>query len=236
MAFDIFTKEELSLAFTITKYAVYILVITGVVTSVIRLSLVYMSEGQTGLIRTIQQKTDSTAVLGTQENLKETLDTQSEKNNTQQTPLAPLTQELPLRISVPSLSIDSHIESPETKSVTVLDAALSKGPVYYQGSGTPGNRNMFIFGHSTGFSIVNNKAYKVFNNIKLAKKGEYVYIETSSGTHTYVVHEVRKMSKYSTWVQFDSEKPILTLSTCDSFGKASDRWVLEADYVGFKAK
>lgn len=228
MAFDLFTKEELSLAYTITKWAIIILVATGVITSFIRIGLVYMSEGQTGLMNLIQQKTDTSAALGTQENLKTTLDTQ--KTGTP----APALNELPLYISVPSLSISTAIESPETTSVSVLDNALSRGPVYYKGSGTPGNRNMFIFGHSTGFSIVNNKAYKVFNNIKLAKAGELIYIKTSSGTHTYKVREVRKMSKYSTWVQFNSEEPLLTLSTCDSFGKASDRYVLEATYVGFK--
>jgi LPXTG-site transpeptidase (sortase) family protein len=230
MAFDIFTKEELSIAYTITKWAVIILVATGVITSFIRIGLVYMSEGQTGLVNLIQQKKDANAVLGTQENLKTTLDTQKA------TTPAPALNELPLFISVPSLSIATTVESPETTSVSVLDAALSRGPVYYQGSGTPGNRNMFIFGHSTGFSIVNNKAYKVFNNIKLAKAGELIYVQTSSGTHTYKVREVRKMSKYSTWVQFNSDEPLLTLSTCDSFGKASDRYVLEATYVGFTRK
>lgn len=234
MAFDIFTKEELSIAYKIVKIAIIILVITGIVTSLLRISIIYISQGQTGLLDFIQNKTDSSALLGTQENLKTTLDTQ--KATTSVLVTAPILTELPLSISVPSLGISSHVESPETTSVSVLDAALSRGPVYYQGSGTPGNRNMFIFGHSTGFSIVNNKAYKVFNNLKLGKKGEYVYIQTSSGTHTYMIEEVRKMSKYSTWVQFNSEKPMLTLSTCDSFGKASDRWVLEATYVGFKGR
>lgn len=229
MAFDIFTKEELTVAYKITKVALYILVITAFITSFLRLVLIYTTDGQTGLMNFIQGKTDTTAVLSTQENLKQTLDVQTKVQDD-----AVLTNELPLHIDVPSLGIHASIESPETKSVSVLDAALSRGPVYYKGSGTPGSRNMFIFGHSTGFSIVRNKAYKVFNNIKLGRKGEFIYIQTSTGVHTYVIQEVRKMSKYSTWIQFDSQKPLLTLSTCDSFGKASDRYVLEAAYVGFK--
>lgn len=234
MNFDVFTKEELSIAYKIVVYAIYILIITGVITSLGRLTLVYMYEGKDGLIRTIEGDTNTDVLAPVQNNFKETLDTQSKQTQDTKPFIAPAVQELPLHITAPSLGIDVDIQSPETKSVSVLDAALSKGPVYYQGSGTPGDRNMFIFGHSTGFSIVNNKAYKVFNNLKLAKQGEYIYIRTSSGTHTYVIHEVKKMSKYSTWVKFDSEKPLLTLSTCDSFGKASDRWVLEAEYVGFK--
>jgi LPXTG-site transpeptidase (sortase) family protein len=235
MAFDIFTKEELSVAYTITKWALYILILTGVVTGLFRIGVVYATEGQAGLLDFIQQKSGgetSSDTQATQETLKATLET--EKATTP--PAAPVQNELPLYISVPSLGIATTIESPETTSVTVLDNALSRGPVYYRGSGTPGNRNMFIFGHSTGFSIVNNKAYKVFNNIKNAKVGDPIYIQTSSGTHTYTVQNVKKVSKYSTWVQFNSEKPLLTLSTCDSFGKASDRYVLEATYVGFKGK
>lgn len=146
------------------------------------------------------------------------------------------TGELPQYIEVPSLDIQSTIEAPTVMTVAVLDAALNRGPVYYQGSGSPGERNMLIFGHSTGFSVVRNKAYKVFNNIKDAKTGALIYIRTSSGVHTYRTINVKKVSKYNAWIQFNSTKPLLTLATCDSFGKASDRWVLEAEYVGFESK
>lgn len=228
MAFDIFTKEEISTAWNITKIGLYILIITAVITSLIRVTMVYLEEGQTGIINLVNEKIVGNVSDVKGVNLKQTID----KNADIQTPIA--TDELPLYIDVPSLGISTVIESPETISVSVLDDALSRGPVYYQGSGTPGNRNMLIFGHSTGFSIVKNKAYKVFNNIKLGTKGEYIYIKTSTGTYVYVVKNVKKVSKYSTWIKFDSDKPMLTLSTCDSFGKKSDRWVLEAEYVEYK--
>jgi LPXTG-site transpeptidase (sortase) family protein len=187
-----------------------------------------MSDGQAGILNLVQQQVVTDTVSGTEANLKQSIDAQTHI----QTPVG--TDELPLYIEVPSLGIRSGVESPETTSVSVLDNALSRGPVYYQGSGTPGNRNMLIFGHSTGFSIVHNQAYKVFNNIKLGKKGDYVYVRTSTGVYTYVIREVKKMSKYSTWIQFNSDKALLTLSTCDSFGKKSDRWVLEAEYLNYK--
>ena len=230
MAFDIFTKEELSMAWTITKYGIYILIATAVITSLIRITLVYMTDGQAGILNLVHEQVVGDTSVGTEENLKQSIDAQTEI----QAPVA--TDELPLFIDVPSLGIHSTIEAPDTKSVSVLDDALSRGPVYYQGSGTPGNRNMLIFGHSTGFSIVHNQAYKVFNNIKLGKTGEYVFIQTSTGVYTYVVQNVKKVSKYSTWIQFNSSKPLLTLSTCDSFGKKSDRWVLEAEYVGYSKR
>ncbi|MES2986036.1 MAG: sortase [Patescibacteria group bacterium] len=232
MAQEIFTKEEIAIGWKVLKIAIGILVVTGLLSSILRLTIVYMTEGKTGLTNFIEDKTDGNGALSTQANLKQSLE--EEKKET--IPVAPLPTEAPQYLEVPSLGIKTKIESPETTSVAVLDAALQRSAVYYQGSGTPGNRNMLIFGHSTGFSVVRNQAYKVFNTIKTAKAGEVIYVRTASGVHTYKVREVKRVSKYNTWIDFDSTKPMLTLATCDSFGKASDRWVLQADYVGFTAK
>ena len=142
--------------------------------------------------------------------------------------------ELPLSIEIPENNIYSNIQSPVTTDVKTLDNALNKGAVYYPGSGTPGYDNTLIFGHSTGFKVVMNKAYQVFNNIKNVKPGTLIYVKTQSQIHIYKTREVKRVSKYSSWIQFKSDTPLLTLATCDSFGKASDRWVLTADYVGVK--
>lgn len=232
MAQEIFTKEEITIAYKVLKLAIIVLVVTGIASSVLRLVLVYMTDGQTGLMSFINEKTDSSSALSTEPNLKQSLEVQKKEAASS----VPVAAEAPQYIEVPSLGIKTTIESPETTSVSVLDAALQRAAVYYRGSGTPGNRNMLIFGHSTGWKVVRNPAYKVFNTIKNAKAGELVYVTTVSGTHTYKVREVKRVSKYNTWIQFNSEKPMLTLATCDSFGKASDRWVLEADYVGFTPK
>ena len=143
-------------------------------------------------------------------------------------------QELPLGIEIPDNAIYANIQSPDSTDVTILDNALNKGAVYYPGSGFPGSNNTLIFGHSTGFKVVMNKAYQIFNNIKNVKPGTLIYVKTQSQTHIYRTREVKKVSKYTSWIQFKSDTPMLTLATCDSFGKASDRWVLEADYVGVK--
>lgn len=232
MAKEIFTKEELSIAVMLIKWAFIALIITGIASGLLRLVIVYITDGQTGLVNFIQEKTDASGALSTQANLKQSLEVEQKES----VPSAPVATEAPQFLEVPSLGISTKIESPETTSVSVLDAALQRAAVYYQGSGTPGRRNMLIFGHSTGFSVVRNQAYKVFNNIKNAKVGELVYVRTISGTHTYKVTGVKRVSKYNTWIDFDSAKAKLTLATCDSFGKASDRWVLEADYVGFTPK
>ena len=143
-------------------------------------------------------------------------------------------KELPLSLEIPDYKINTIVNSPNSTNVEVLDTALNKGAVYYPGSGMPGSNNTLIFGHSTTFKVVINKAYQVFNNLKNVKPGTLVYVKTATEVYIYKTREVKRVSKYSSWIQFESEKPTLTLATCDSFGKASDRWVLTADYVGVK--
>ncbi len=147
---------------------------------------------------------------------------------------APKKNYLPLSIEIPGHNINTSIESPISTDVKTLDNALTRAAVYYPGSGMPGSNNTLIFGHSTSFKVVRNKAYQIFNNIKNIPAGTLVYIRTQEGVHVYKTTNVKKVSKYTAWIQFKSEKPMLTLATCDSFGKASDRWVLEAEYVGMR--
>lgn len=224
---EIFTADEKKFMKKLTKVGLIVVVIVAFLSGLAHVLNVYASEGGAGLRRLVAK--DDVADVGKgastlQDSLNQTIGAQIN------------TGELPLFLEVPSIGVQSAIESPTLVTVPVLDAALNRGPVYYPGSGSPGERNMLIFGHSTGFRIVRNKAYQVFNDIKKVQPGAYVYVRTSSGVHTYKTLQVKRVSKYNTWVQFNSPKPMLTLATCDSFGKASDRWVLEAEYVGFEKR
>ena len=137
--------------------------------------------------------------------------------------------DLPNRIMVSSIGLDSNILNPESRDVNYLDDELSKGPVRYPGSGILSSGNIFVFGHSTGFKIVQNQAYKVFNRIKELKEGDIITIYSLSGkAYNYKVSSVKEVSKNDTWVDFSSKESSLTLSTCDSFGTASDRYVVKA--------
>jgi len=225
MAFDIFTEKEIKIVKKLTLIGLLIVVGVAMGSGVIHVIRVYTSEGKAGLSGLIQGSKGTT-----EDTLKKTIDTEITKKPAAQQPMK---GEIPLGLSIPSLGINSQIENPGPASVNVLDAALSRGPVYYSGSGYPGVRNMLIFGHSTGFSVVRNKAYKVFNNIKNGKVGELIYVQSQSGISTYKITNVKKVSKYNTWIRFESDAPMLTLATCDSFGKASDRFVLEASFVSF---
>ncbi len=226
MATEIFSADEKKFIKKLIKWGLIIVVAIAVLSGLSQVINVYQTEGSAGLKRLVTDGEDLATLQAVNGGKKVESIVGIQSN----------TGELPLSIEVPSLGIQSNIQSPVVQTVKVLDDALNRGPVYYQGSGTPGERNMLVFGHSTGFSIVRNKAYQVFNNIKKAQVGSYIYIRTTSGVHTYKTVNVRRASKYSTWVDFNSSKPMLTLATCDSFGKASDRWVLEAEYIGFEKR
>lgn len=142
--------------------------------------------------------------------------------------------EEPTRLVISSIGVDTVISNPKSTAYEVLDAALTKSAVRYPGSGLPGIGNMFIFGHSTGFSVVQNQAYKVFNKLKNVQKGATVTVYSKSAVYEYRVTTVKLVDKSQQLVEFDTTNNMLTLSTCDSFGRDQDRYVVEADLVSVR--
>ena len=137
---------------------------------------------------------------------------------------------LPDRIRIPEVGVDSMIERPQSQDVAVLDEALNRGAVYYPGSGTINVGNMFIFGHSTGFSVVNNQAYKTFNDLNKLQNGDEIYIDSDGKTFVYRVKNVVLVDESEAYVEFGGTSRMLTISTCNSFGQKQERWVLEAEF------
>lgn len=142
--------------------------------------------------------------------------------------------EEPIRIVIPNADVDITIRNPQSINPDFLDTELTRGVVRYPGSGMPGAGNMFVFGHSTGFSAVQNEAFKAFNQIHNLNDGDLIKIYSTKHIYTYKVQVVKKVDKNDTWVSFGGKKNMLTLSTCDSFGSKSDRYVVEAEYVGIE--
>lgn len=142
--------------------------------------------------------------------------------------------ETPIRIVIPSISVDTIILNPKSTSFEVLDSALTTGAVRYPGSGYPGLGNMFVFGHSTGFSVVQNPAYKIFNKLKNVTRGDIVLIYSQESIYEYEITSIKKVDKDKALVEFDTNRNMITLSTCDSFGRPQDRYVVEGDFVGIK--
>jgi len=153
----------------------------------------------------------------------------AKKNTNTSEPLAVDTNLIPNHISIPKIGVDSSIVIPQGVDVAVLDNALTKGAVYYPGSGTLQGGNMFLFGHSTNWKVVNNEAYRTFNGLDKLVIGDEIELKSGDKTYTYAVRTVKRASENDALVNFASSGQSLTISTCDTFGRKQDRWVVEAD-------
>jgi LPXTG-site transpeptidase (sortase) family protein len=135
---------------------------------------------------------------------------------------------IPEKISIPKIDVDSIIQVPRAVDVATLDAALEKGAVYYPGSGTLQGGNMFLFGHSTNWRVVNNQAYQTFNNLDKLIPGDEIILTSGDTQYVYKVQTVVRASEDDTLIEFNKGARMLTISTCDTFGRKQDRWVVEA--------
>jgi LPXTG-site transpeptidase (sortase) family protein len=143
--------------------------------------------------------------------------------------------ELPIRISIEKIGVNAIVQNPTTTNVYALDDLLLHGVVRYPGSGLPGEGNMFFFGHSTGLKLVNNQAFRAFNNLKNLVAGDTVLVYGDVHVYTYKVNNVRLANSNDVLVDFSAKRNMLTLSTCNTFGQKQERYVVEADFVGSSA-
>jgi LPXTG-site transpeptidase (sortase) family protein len=137
----------------------------------------------------------------------------------------------PDRIAIEKIGINSKILQPSSVNVNVLDEALRKGAVYYPGSGTIEQGNIFIFGHSTNWPVVQNQAYKTFNGIEKLVKGDVIKLGSSDQEFLYKVISVELVDANNALVEFDNSGQTLTLSTCNTFGEKQERWVVVAERI-----
>lgn len=138
-------------------------------------------------------------------------------------------REIPIRIEIAGAGIEANIANPNATDVETLDKALLNGAVRYPGSAFLGEEgNVLIFGHSSYLPIVHNQAYKAFNEIQNLKEGEEIRVYTEDNVYIYVVEEVREESADTGVIDLQVSGRILTLATCDTFGKKSDRFVVTA--------
>lgn len=136
----------------------------------------------------------------------------------------------PDRILIPKINVDTTVAKPNSRDVSVLDQFLTKGSVYYPGSGTIEKGNIFIFGHSTTIKVVRNQAYKTFNGLEKLQYGDEIFVETERGKYVYKVNTVKLLNENDALIIFDNSKRLLTLTTCNTFGQKQERWVVEAEF------
>jgi len=140
--------------------------------------------------------------------------------------------ELPIRIVINKIKVNSIIQNPTTTNNYTLNDLLLRGVVRYPGSGLPGEGNMFFFGHSSRLSVVNNQAYRVFSELKTLVAGDTILVYSEKHVYTYRVNNIKIANSEDVLVDFSVKKNMLTLSTCNVFGQKQERVVVEADFVG----
>lgn len=139
----------------------------------------------------------------------------------------------PVRIVIERVGVDVMISNPETRDIETLDAALLNGAVHYPGSGNlEDTSNMFIFGHSTGFRVVQNEAFKAFSGLKNIHNDDLIRVQSKTKEYVYRVTKTSLVDADNVLVDLSSTHKKLTLSTCNAFGQKQERYVVEADFVG----
>ena len=141
--------------------------------------------------------------------------------------------EIPLRIVAKSIGLDKTIANPNSTDVETLDTALLGGTVRYPTSARLGEEGtVLIFGHFSYLPIVRNQNYKAFNGIQKLKAGETVSVYSATAEYRYTVTGVRLANATEDVVELPAAGKFLTLVTCDSFGKKTDRYVVTAELQG----
>jgi|CXWL01.1.fsa_nt_gi LPXTG-site transpeptidase (sortase) family protein len=150
---------------------------------------------------------------------------------TSKTPEVQFPIEEPVRVVIKSIGVDTKVENPTSTDVEVLDQALLKGAARYPQSALLGeNAGVFIFGHQSGLPVVKNQAFKAFNGLQNLAMGQEIEVYSATAKYIYRVTSVEHVSAENALIDFAAPRT-LTLSTCDSFGKKTDRNVVKAELV-----
>lgn len=138
--------------------------------------------------------------------------------------------EEPTHLSIPNTTVDVLVQNPKTTDPALLDEYLARGAVRYPESAFLGAGNVFLFAHSTRLAVVRNPAYKSFNGIKGLNKGDAIYVDSKDHRYIYIVMKVSVVSASEGFVDFSNKENLLTLSTCNTFGKKEERYVVTANF------
>lgn len=167
--------------------------------------------------------------------LPEPLDTESQSSEVS-TPVVDwsvASPELPVRVTAKSIGLDSRVVNPTGTDIDSLNKAVDEAAMRHPASSMLGVQGaVVLFGHSSYLPIVNHQVYKTFNGIQKLKAGALVSVYSDTHEYRYSVTGVRVANAQEDVVQLPSNGQYLTLVTCDSFGSKSERYVVNAEFVG----
>ena len=116
-------------------------------------------------------------------------------------------------------------------------AALSKGVAQAAGTAVPGstkaaNNNVFLFAHSAINALQARRYNSVFYLLRKLEKGDRVSTFYRGKRFDYIVRSKAVVQASDVrYLTNPSEKPILTLQTCDPPGSSLRRLIITADLV-----
>ena len=133
--------------------------------------------------------------------------------------LAPAKGEVLGRITIPAIELEWMI-------IEGVDLEfLESGPGHMAWTPVPGQPgNSVISGHRTTFGAP-------FHDLDLLEPGDWIRVETLSGTHIYEVYDSVVVPPDGVWVTHQWGGAWLTLTTCNPKGSAAERLVVFAEMV-----
>ncbi len=142
------------------------------------------------------------------------------------------TGNVPVRIVVPSVGVDTSVIEPKGSDIASLDTALLSGAVRYPASATFSEAgDIMILGHQSYLPVVRNKAFKAFNDLQDLEAGEEIIVYSATEKYTYRVFSVVLAQASDGKVALRKGVSGLVLVTCNSLGAKEDRYVVTADLV-----
>jgi LPXTG-site transpeptidase (sortase) family protein len=144
-------------------------------------------------------------------------------------------QILPVTIKIAKLNRSVTVLNPESRTIADLDTALLSGVVRHPDSATLGQKgNVFLLGHSSYLPVVLNSNFKAFNGIQDLVWGDIIELHADNHIFEYEVERVYMARAQDLAVPIAGEEKRLTIATCNSFGSADDRYMVEAKQVGVR--
>lgn len=162
--------------------------------------------------------------------------TPSDTASTNTVATTPDSPEAPVRVVAKDIGLDIVVVNPASSDIGILDEALKGGAVHYPTSAPLGiNGTVLLFGHSSYLPVVYHQYYKTFDGIQNLKTGQIVSVYSGTTEYRYAVTGVRvadSADEDNNRIPLLSDNKYLTLVTCDSFAAKSNRFVVEATFVG----
>ncbi len=147
-------------------------------------------------------------------------------------PTKPQRAETPVRIVARDIGLDAPIVNPDSKEIKVLDKALLSGAVRYPGTAMLGTEGTsLLFGHSSYLPLLQNNAYKTFNDIQKLEQGAIISVYSDELEYRYEVIRVEQANATADRITLENDGRYIKLVTCNSFGSKEDRFVVTAVFV-----